>query len=283
MMRHLSKKHPAHNTLWLCWVGLFLTMALSTPSLLWADTPANAPTTVRPVSVRPIAVRPIPTPAPNIKRVVPTQGRRVRLQPIRNKKTLSRVLRERRQVPPVRRKTVVSNKVVKRLTREQLLRFRRLTDLIISPCCYTQPVSVHPSGASDQVKEQLRTFILQGFSDKKIIAMYVGKYGERILSIPQDQKLFWFPVIVSIIVFLVAFGMIRVWHGRYEKDLAKTKSAEKVDKKKKTASAEQETKKSSSKKKKKKKKSSSTKKKEPSKKDGDKTSGDSWYDVVEES
>ena len=128
MMRHLSKKHPAHNTLRLCWVGLFLTMALSTPSLLWADTPANAPTTVRPVSVRPIAVRPIPTPAPNIKRVVPTQGRRVRLQPIRNKKTLSRVLRERRQVPPVRRKTVVSNKVVKRLTREQLLRFRRLTD-----------------------------------------------------------------------------------------------------------------------------------------------------------
>ena len=101
-----------------------------------------------------------------------------------------------------------------RLTREQTSRFRYLMNLIISPCCFTQPVALHPSSASDKIKKEVRQFLISGYSNKQIIDYYVKQYGERILSVPRDSSIYLIPIIVSIFIILITIGFIRRWHKR---------------------------------------------------------------------
>ncbi len=48
------------------------------------------------------------------------------------------------------------------LNAAQIQRYQNLTTLIIAPCCWVQPVSMHPSPASDQIKLDLKKRIVSG-------------------------------------------------------------------------------------------------------------------------
>lgn len=64
---------------------------------------------------------------------------------------------------------------------------KAIEGLLISPCCWRQPVSVHFSGASDEVRSEVREMLASGLSRDEILDRYVAEYGERILAKPKAE------------------------------------------------------------------------------------------------
>ncbi|MDR0310709.1 MAG: cytochrome c-type biogenesis protein CcmH [Acidobacteriota bacterium] len=62
---------------------------------------------------------------------------------------------------------------------------RDIENNLIAPCCWTQPISEHPSEISDLMRAEIRQMVEQGKSRKEILDYYVVKYGERILAAPR--------------------------------------------------------------------------------------------------
>lgn len=64
---------------------------------------------------------------------------------------------------------------------------RAIENLLIAPCCWRQPVAVHQSPASTEVRGQIREMLAKGMSREEILDAYVDAYGEKILSAPRAQ------------------------------------------------------------------------------------------------
>jgi len=57
----------------------------------------------------------------------------------------------------------------------------------MAPCCWSQPVSKHYSGVATEMREEIRRRLSAGQTREQILAYYVGRYGDRILSMPPRQ------------------------------------------------------------------------------------------------
>jgi len=97
------------------------------------------------------------------------------------------------------------------LTQEQNASIKRLENLIIAPCCFTQPVSIHSSGASEKVKEEIRKMVIRGLSEEEIKRFYVDKYGEQILSVPSGWLAWVLPIFVFIVALVVLTVILKRW------------------------------------------------------------------------
>jgi cytochrome c-type biogenesis protein CcmH len=64
---------------------------------------------------------------------------------------------------------------------------RDIENNLIAPCCWTQPVSEHPSEVSDLIRAEVRRMAAEGKSRDEILDYYVAKYGERILAAPRAR------------------------------------------------------------------------------------------------
>jgi len=64
---------------------------------------------------------------------------------------------------------------------------REIEDNLIAPCCWTQPVSQHPSEVSDRIRREVREMVAAGRSRDEIYDHYVAEYGERILASPRAR------------------------------------------------------------------------------------------------
>jgi cytochrome c-type biogenesis protein CcmH len=58
---------------------------------------------------------------------------------------------------------------------------------LMAPCCWTQPVSEHYSGAADEIRSGIRRMLAEGKTQQEIIDFYVSKYGVRILAMPEAK------------------------------------------------------------------------------------------------
>jgi len=86
-------------------------------------------------------------------------------------------------------------------------RIRELEGALIAPCCWSQPVSVHRSGASDEVRAEIRRLVSEGLTNEEAVAMFVSKYGKRILAQPAAEG---FDILVYVLppAFLIAGGFL---------------------------------------------------------------------------
>ncbi len=66
-------------------------------------------------------------------------------------------------------------------------RARELEGKLMAPCCWTQPVSKHYSGAADEIRRGVRQMLSEGKTQQEIIDFYVAKHGERILAMPEAR------------------------------------------------------------------------------------------------
>ena len=64
---------------------------------------------------------------------------------------------------------------------------RELEGKLMAPCCWTQPVSKHYSGAADEIRRGVRQMLSEGKTQQEIIDFYVAKHGERILAMPEAR------------------------------------------------------------------------------------------------
>ena len=59
---------------------------------------------------------------------------------------------------------------------------RDIQDNLIAPCCWTQAISQHESGVSEEMREEVRTMVAAGMDREEILDHFVARYGERILA-----------------------------------------------------------------------------------------------------
>lgn len=101
-----------------------------------------------------------------------------------------------------------------RMNRDQNQMFQRLITLIISPCCWTQPVSLHASSMSDTIKADLMQRLLAGHTEPQILDAYKKRFGERVLSIPDKNYIFLIPLAASFVALLLVGFLILRWSHR---------------------------------------------------------------------
>jgi cytochrome c-type biogenesis protein CcmH/NrfF len=70
-------------------------------------------------------------------------------------------------------------------------RIRRLEQVLLAPCCYSEPVAVHRSQAAAEMRLEIARFVKEGKSDRDIIDHYKQQYGARVLIEPEGELRFW--------------------------------------------------------------------------------------------
>ncbi len=77
---------------------------------------------------------------------------------------------------------------------------RVIDAMLVAPCCFSQPVSVHASPAADDVRRDVRARLAAGETRQQIVDAYVAQYGKRILAAPSadgfDVTLYVLPLVV---------------------------------------------------------------------------------------
>ena len=86
---------------------------------------------------------------------------------------------------------------------------RKIDDLLMAPCCWTQPVSKHYSGSANEIRRGVREMLREGKTRQEVLDFYVEKYGQRILAMPPARG-FNITAYVLPAVFLIAGGWVLV-------------------------------------------------------------------------
>ncbi len=64
---------------------------------------------------------------------------------------------------------------------------REIERRLIAPCCFSQQVSVHQSGAADDARRDIRARLATGQTREQILDAYVSQYGKRVLAEPPAE------------------------------------------------------------------------------------------------
>ena len=85
-------------------------------------------------------------------------------------------------------------------TPQQSTEVKHLEESLLAPCCYSQAVGQHMSGAADDMRKEIAGMVADGKSENEIIDHYKELYGERILIIPDGNTgkiLFAMPLAIA--------------------------------------------------------------------------------------
>jgi cytochrome c-type biogenesis protein CcmH/NrfF len=89
----------------------------------------------------------------------------------------------------------------------QQQRIRELTESLMAPCCWAEPVSVHRSEIAMQMRMEIEQFVAQGKTDREILDHYKGIYGARILVEPEGASRLWVYLIPTL-ASLAGLGLV---------------------------------------------------------------------------
>jgi cytochrome c-type biogenesis protein CcmH len=98
------------------------------------------------------------------------------------------------------------------LTPAQMESYHRLTNQLIAPCCWREPIAIHRSPEAQQMSEETASLLADGRSEDQIRAMYVARYGARILADPPGVAGRWLyaaPVVLCFGLLLLAVRRLR--------------------------------------------------------------------------
>jgi len=98
------------------------------------------------------------------------------------------------------------------LTLAQMESYQRLTNQLIAPCCWREPIAIHRSAEALQMTEEVARLLADGRSEDQIREMYVGRYGARILADPPGVTGRWLyaaPVVLFFGLLLLAVRRLR--------------------------------------------------------------------------
>ena len=84
--------------------------------------------------------------------------------------------------------------------------YKRLTHELIAPCCWREPIAIHRSQESLQMLAEVEQLVAAGRSEEEVKALYVSRYGERILADPPGQERTWL-YYTPVLLFLTAVAL----------------------------------------------------------------------------
>ena len=80
---------------------------------------------------------------------------------------------------------------------------KRIEGKLMSPCCMTNTVDVHESGASYEIRREIREMLGEGRSESEILDHYVAEHGPQILAVPRAKGFsataYLFPILFLIL------------------------------------------------------------------------------------
>ena len=77
------------------------------------------------------------------------------------------------------------------LTVPEVERYNRLTKALIAPCCWQETIAIHRSAEALQMLDEVEQLVVAGRSEEEIKALYVARYGVRILADPPGRTGQW--------------------------------------------------------------------------------------------
>jgi cytochrome c-type biogenesis protein CcmH len=102
-------------------------------------------------------------------------------------------------------------------TEEIETRAKKLEGLLMSPCCMSNTVAVHESGASDRMRSEIRAMLAEGRSEREILDYYVEQHGEQILAMPRAEGLSLAAYLFPLVFFAAAGAGLVVVFRRWNK------------------------------------------------------------------
>jgi cytochrome c-type biogenesis protein CcmH/NrfF len=64
----------------------------------------------------------------------------------------------------------------------------RLYNAFVAPCCWHESVGLHQSPQAEQMRREIAELVGAGKTEPEIRALYIARYGERILVEPEGLK-----------------------------------------------------------------------------------------------
>jgi cytochrome c-type biogenesis protein CcmH len=61
---------------------------------------------------------------------------------------------------------------------------RAIEEMLVSPCCWREQISRHDTAHAKSLRAEVRKLVLAGKSRQEILAVFVDRYGNRILATP---------------------------------------------------------------------------------------------------
>lgn len=97
------------------------------------------------------------------------------------------------------------------LTTSEMERYNKVTHALIAPCCWREPIAIHRSAQALQMLDEVKQFVVDGRSEEEIKAIYVARYGVRILADPPGTEGQWLYVVpVALLCCLVVLAVLRL-------------------------------------------------------------------------
>lgn len=59
----------------------------------------------------------------------------------------------------------------------------------MAPCCWQQTIDIHQSEVARSMRQEVRRRLLAGQTPKEVLAVFVKRYGPRILAIPPQNPI----------------------------------------------------------------------------------------------
>lgn len=66
-------------------------------------------------------------------------------------------------------------------------RARKLQDMLVAPCCWSESVAHHRSETAAQMRAEIETLVGAGKSDREILDHFIARHGKRILMEPEGS------------------------------------------------------------------------------------------------
>lgn len=74
------------------------------------------------------------------------------------------------------------------LTSEQNVRIAKFEEMLVAPCCYREPISIHQSDVAIEMRREIECMVAEGKSDREILDYYIVKYGKAVLAEPPGME-----------------------------------------------------------------------------------------------
>ncbi len=87
---------------------------------------------------------------------------------------------------------------------------RRIETRFMAPCCWHENLTVHDSPVARQLRAEVSERVAKGETEDRIVALFVDRYGERILAEPRGIA-FGILTLTPVAVVFVALSLLILW------------------------------------------------------------------------
>lgn len=100
------------------------------------------------------------------------------------------------------------------LAQDPSSRERTLQNKLVAACCWSEPISIHRSETSIEMRVQLKHLLDEGKSDAEILAWFKKEYGARVLIEPEGTAsliAYALPTFAAVAGLLLVVFVLRRW------------------------------------------------------------------------